>query len=355
MSHQIPILVTGGAGFIGSNFVRRALARGHGVVNLDALTYAGNLASLADLEGHPGHHFHHGNICDSELVCRLLVRHEPRAVINFAAESHVDRSIERPGDFIETNVVGTERLLSCVMAHWEGLAPARRAGFRYIQVSTDEVYGSIARGRASEESPFAPNSPYAASKAAGDHLVRAFHRTYGLPAIITNSSNNYGPFQFPEKLIPLVIQKARRGEPIPLYGDGLQRRDWIHVEDHCDALLQVLEAGLPGRTYNIGGDTERSNLEVVKEVCRHLDSLAAGPGAQPYESLIAFVQDRPGHDRRYALSSERLKTELAWRPRVAFAAGLRQTVSWYLDNRSWIEEIRERRYRGERLGLKAAR
>jgi dTDP-glucose 4,6-dehydratase len=261
MPDEARILVTGGAGFIGSHFVRRALGAGWAVVNLDALTYAGNPASLRDVEDDAGYCFHHGNICDAELVARLLAEHQPCALINFAAESHVDRSIERPGDFIETNVVGTQRLLQCAVSYWEGLPEARRAAFRYIQVSTDEVYGSIEEGQACEETRYAPNSPYAASKAAGDHLVRAFHRTYGLPALATCCTNNYGPNQFPEKLIPLTILKARAGESIPIYGDGLNRRDWIHVFDHCEALLSLLDAGRPGESYNIGADNELANLD----------------------------------------------------------------------------------------------
>jgi dTDP-glucose 4,6-dehydratase len=345
MPDEARILVTGGAGFIGSHFVRRALGAGWSVVNLDALTYAGNPASLRDVEDDAGYCFHHGNICDAELVARLLAEHQPCALINFAAESHVDRSIERPGDFIETNVVGTQRLLQCAVSYWEGLPEARRSAFRYVQVSTDEVYGSIDEGQASEETRYAPNSPYAASKAAGDHLVRAFHRTYGLPALATCCTNNYGPNQFPEKLIPLTILKARAGEAIPIYGDGLNRRDWIHVFDHCDALLGLIEAGRPGRSYNIGADNELGNLELVEAICDLLEASEPSPRGRQYRDLLTFVPDRPGHDRRYALSSARIKGELDWGPRIAFEAGLKDTVAWYLENQAWIDEVRQRHRR----------
>lgn len=354
MFSKSPIVVTGGAGFIGSNFVRCALRAGLRVVNLDALTYAGNLASLADVDADPNHDFHHVNICDTKRVCELLTCYQPKAILNFAAESHVDRSIERPGDFIQTNVVGTQRLLECALAYWDGLPPQAKMSFRYVQISTDEVFGSIESGQASEASPYAPNSPYAASKAAGDHLVRAFHRTYGLPAITTCSTNNYGPYQFPEKLIPLVILKAFAGEAIPLYGNGMQRRDWIHVLDHCSAILSILDRGRPGQAYNIGAGNERSNLEIVQEVCQALEERVPAPQGRPYWSLISFVPDRPGHDRRYALSCQRLENELGWRPRIALAEGLLETIAWYLENRSWVETIRRERYAGERLGLRAA-
>jgi dTDP-glucose 4,6-dehydratase len=355
MSGTSPLLVTGGAGFIGSNFVRRAIDAGWFVVNLDALTYAGNLRSLVDAEDSPNYQFQHGNICDGELVYGLLSRVRPRAVINFAAESHVDRSIERPGAFIETNVLGTQRLLTYVLAYWQGLSAEEQYAFRYLQVSTDEVYGSISVGHASEETPYAPNSPYAASKAGGDHLTRAFHVTYGLPTITTCSSNNYGPYQFPEKLIPLAILKAQSDEPIPIYGDGQQTRDWIHVFDNCDALLGLVDEGQPGRTYNIGGSNERTNLELVREICRRLERIAPSPLGRPFDALISFVSDRPGHDRRYALSSERLQRELGWRPKIDFAKGLSETISWYLENSVWVDDIRQHRYGGERLGLGAAR
>ena len=349
------ILVTGGAGFIGSNFIRRALGSGWSVVNLDALTYAGNLRSLADVEDHPDCQFHHGNICDGEFISDLLSRYRPRAVINFAAESHVDRSIERPGAFIETNVLGTQCLLTCALTYWQGLSAKQQHAFRYLQVSTDEVYGSIEAGHASEETPYAPNSPYAASKAGGDHLTRAFHVTFGLPTITTCSSNNYGPFQFLEKLIPLAILKAQLDEPIPVYGDGQQTRDWIHVFDNCDALSRVIDEGQPGQTYNIGGSNEWTNLELVREICRLLYSVAPSPHGRPFHTLITFVSDRPGHDRRYALSSERIRRELGWRPKVDFARGLSETIAWYLENSVWVDEIRQHCYGGERLGLGAAR
>ena len=348
------MLVTGGAGFIGSHFVGRALHAGWAVVNLDALTYAGNPASLRDVEGDAGYSFQHGNICDAGLVARLLSEHRPRVLVNFAAESHVDRSIERPGDFIETNVVGTQRLLQCAVSYWEGLPAPQQAAFRYLQVSTDEVYGSIGSGQATEDSRYAPNSPYAASKAAGDHLVRAFHKTYGLPALVTCCTNNYGPRQFPEKLIPLTILKIRAGEPIPIYGDGRNRRDWIHVLDHCDALLRLVEAGRAGRNYNIGSDNELSNLELVEAICDLMEQAVPPPKGGGYRDLMTFVPDRPGHDRRYALSSERIRGELDWRPKVAFDTGLAEVVSWYLENQTWVDEVRRRRYGGERLGLRAA-
>lgn len=354
MSSKSPIVVTGGAGFIGSNFVHCALHAGQHVVNLDALTYAGNLASLSDVDGHPRYVFHHGNICDGRLVRDILKRHRPWAIVNFAAESHVDRSIEQPSAFIETNVVGTQRLLQCAVAYWEDLSPDAKRSFRFVQISTDEVFGSIESGQATEVSPYAPNSPYAASKAAGDHLVRAFHRTYHLPTITTYCTNNYGPYQFPEKLIPLVILKACAAEAIPVYGDGQHRRDWIHVRDHCEAVLHILEGSPSGQIYNIGAGNECSNLEIVQEICRLLEDRAPAPPERPYRSLISFVPDRPGHDRRYALSCARLEGELGWRPRISLAEGLRETVAWYMENQAWIETIRGERYAGERLGLRAA-
>ncbi len=348
------VLVTGGAGFIGSHFVRRALRAGWTVVNLDALTYAGNLTSLEDVDGASGYSFHHGNICDTELVAQLFRTYAPLAVVNFAAESHVDRSIEQPSDFVETNVVGCQRLLQSATSYWEGLPTRRKARFRFLQVSTDEVYGSIETGQATEESSYAPNSPYAASKAAADHLVRAFYKTFGLPTLVTCCTNNFGPNQFPEKLIPLTILKIRGGESIPIYGDGGNRRDWIHVFDHCDALLQILEAGQPGRRYNIGADNELANLELVHRICALIEVMAPSPSAARQSDLLTFVPDRPGHDRRYAVSSQRISRELSWHPKVLFETGLKDTVAWYLENQKWVEDIRQRRYGGERLGLKAA-
>jgi len=345
------ILVTGGAGFIGSNFVLRAIAGGRAVVTLDALTYAGNLRSLAPAIDAPGHRFVHGSINDRALVAKLLAEHRPGAIVNFAAESHVDRSIDAPQDFIATNVNGTYELLEAALAYWQATDGAAREGFRFLHVSTDEVYGSIAKGRANEDSAYAPNSPYAASKAAADHLVRAFNRTYGLPTLVTNCGNNYGPRQFPEKLIPLVLLNALEEKKLPVYGDGQNVRDWLYVEDHCRALLRVLEAGRPGETYNVGGDGERSNISVVESLCAILDGLRPRPGGAPYAELIEFVDDRPGHDRRYAIDARKIRRRLGWRPEVPFEDGLRRTAAWYLDNRVWWEAIRSGAYRGDRLGL----
>jgi dTDP-glucose 4,6-dehydratase len=350
------VLVTGGAGFIGGNFVlgwRRD--RLGPVVNLDKLTYAGNLETLAALRGDPEHRFVHGDVADRALVERLLAEHRPRAILHFAAESHVDRSIEGPAAFVQTNVVGTLNLLECALAHWRGLAPEERERFRFLHVSTDEVYGSLGReGRFSETSPYAPRSPYAASKAAADHLVRAFHHTYGLPAIVTNCSNNYGPYQFPEKLIPLVIQKALRGEAIPVYGDGRNVRDWLYVEDHCQALRLVLARGRVGATYNIGGDAERENIEVVQRICGLLDERRPRPDGRSYAEQIRFVADRPGHDRRYAIDASLIRNELGWRPAHDFEGGLARTVEWYLAHQGWVERVLDGSYRLERLGLVAA-
>ena len=346
-------LVTGGAGFIGGNFVLHLLARsGHRVINLDALTYAGNLDTLESVKDHPDHVFIHGDIRDRALVRDLFRTHRPRYVVNFAAESHVDRSIDAPGDFIQTNVLGTFELLEAARGYWESLNDSERERFRFLHVSTDEVYGSLgATGRFTETTPYAPNSPYSASKAAADHLVRAYHRTYGLPVLTTNCSNNYGPYQFPEKLIPLVLHKALKGEPIPVYGDGQQVRDWLFVEDHCRGLLRVLEAGRPGEVYNIGGDSEKPNLEVVETLCALLDELAPDRGPVPHRQLVTFVQDRPGHDRRYAIDAGKIQGELGWQPQESFESGLRKTVRWYLDHPQWVERVMSGAYRGERLGL----
>ncbi len=344
-------LVTGGAGFIGGNFVLDTRAdRAGRVVNLDLLTYAGHRETLAALDGDDDHIFVEGDIADPDLVPRLLKEHQPQAVINFAAESHVDRSIEGPAAFVQTNVAGTLNLLEASTAYWRDMPKPERDAFRFLHVSTDEVYGSLgADGRFTEESPYRPNSPYAASKASADHLVRAFHHTYGLPVLTTNCSNNYGPYQFPEKLIPLMILKGLAGEPLPVYGDGANVRDWLYVKDHCRAIRTVLSEGEPGRVYNVGGDAERTNLDLVKALCRLLDE--RHPKGAPHERLIEFVKDRPGHDRRYAIDSSRLQTELGWRPTVDLEEGLAKTVDWYLDNRDWCEKVMANVYGGERLGV----
>jgi len=344
-------LVTGGAGFIGGNFVLDAVASGARVINLDALTYAGNLDTLRALQGNPGHVFVHGDIADRALVARLLADHQPDAILNFAAESHVDRSIDGPAAFVQTNVVGTLNLLECARDYWRGLPEGRKEGFRFLHVSTDEVYGSLGdTGLFTETTPYAPNSPYSASKAASDHLVRAFHHTYGLPVLTTNCSNNYGPYQFPEKLIPLVIAKAVAGEPIPVYGDGGNVRDWLYVKDHCSAITRVLEAGRVGEVYNIGGNAERRNIEVVQAICRLLDDRRPREDGQPRASQITFVRDRPGHDRRYAIDASKILTELGWSPSTGFEEGLSATVDWYLANTAWTQRILDGEYRLQRLG-----
>ena len=347
-------LVTGGAGFIGGNFVREAVSRGIRVVNLDALTYAGNLDTLKDLDGNPDHVFVHGDIGDRELVSRLLAEHRPDAVVNFAAESHVDRSIDGPAAFIQTNVVGTLALLEAARDYWKSLEGGEREAFRFLHVSTDEVYGTLGEtGLFTETTPYAPNSPYSASKAASDHLVRAFHHTYGVPVLTTNCSNNYGPYHFPEKLVPLVIAKALAGEPLPVYGDGRQVRDWLFVTDHCDAIRTVLAKGRPGETYNVGGNSEKQNIEVVKSICALLDERRPRPDGQPRESQITFVADRPGHDRRYAIDASKLREELGWEPRYTFERGLAETVDWYLANQAWVERVLDGSYRLERIGAAA--
>ena len=344
-------LVTGGAGFIGGNFVLDAVRRGNKVVNLDALTYAGNLDTLASLADHPRHVFVEGDIGDADLVKRLLDEHRPEAVINFAAESHVDRSIDGPGAFVQTNVVGTLSLLETTRDYWKALDATARDAFRFLHVSTDEVYGTLGdTGRFTETTPYAPNSPYSASKAASDHLVRAFHHTYGLPVLTTNCSNNYGPYQFPEKLIPLVIAKALAGEPLPVYGDGLNVRDWLYVGDHCDAIRTVLERGRVGETYNVGGDAERTNITVVRTICALLDARRPLADGRARESLITYVKDRPGHDRRYAIDADKLKGELGWAPTVTFDEGMARTVDWYLDNAPWVQRVLDGSYRLERIG-----
>jgi dTDP-glucose 4,6-dehydratase len=342
------ILVTGGAGFIGSNFVLDWLsAGGEAVVDLDKLTYAGNLENLAALAGDARHLFVHGDIGDQPLVARLLQQHQPRAIVNFAAESHVDRSIQAPGTFIETNVVGTFRLLEATRAYWSGLADEARDQFRLLHVSTDEVYGSLAPGAPAftEQHRFEPNSPYSASKAASDHLVRSYHHTYGLPVLTTHCSNNYGPFQFPEKLIPLVLVNALAGQALPVYGDGQQVRDWLHVADHCAALRRVLQAGRVGESYNIGGWNEMANLEVVHAICELLDELRPRADGSSYRQQLAFVKDRPGHDRRYAIDARKAERELGWKPAESFASGLRKTVQWYLAHGDWVQRVQSGAYR----------
>jgi len=344
-------LVTGGAGFIGGNFVLEAVRRGVCVINLDALTYAGNLQTLASIESDPNHVFVQGDIGDRALVAGLLAEHQPDAVLNFAAESHVDRSIDGPAAFIETNVVGTLGLLESVRDYWNALSDGRRDAFRFLHVSTDEVYGSLGEtGKFSETTPYAPNSPYSASKAASDHLVRAFHHTYGLPVLTTNCSNNYGPYHFPEKLIPLVIAKALAGEPLPVYGDGKQVRDWLFVTDHCAAIRTVLEKGRVGETYNVGGDSERQNIEVVETICRLLDARRPREDGQSRSSQITYVSDRPGHDRRYAIDASKLQDELGWKPEHTFESGIETTVDWYLANQDWVQHILDGSYRLERIG-----
>ena len=347
-------LVTGGAGFIGGNFVLDAVRRGNKVVNLDALTYAGNLDTLTPLQDDANHVFVHGDIGDAALVKALLAEHRPDAVINFAAESHVDRSIDGPAAFVQTNVVGTLALLEAVRDYWKALAEPRKSAFRFLHVSTDEVYGSLGdTGKFTETTPYAPNSPYSASKAASDHLVRAFHHTYGLPVLTTNCSNNSGPYQFPEKLIPLVIARALAGEPLPVYGDGKNVRDWLYVGDHCSAIQAVLERGRVGETYNVGGDAERQNIEVVNVICALLDERTPRADGKPRGSQITYVSDRPGHDRRYAIDADKLKGELGWAPSVTFEEGIARTVDWYLDNQAWVQRVLDGSYRLERIGTGA--
>ncbi|MGY4516719.1 dTDP-glucose 4,6-dehydratase [Lysobacter sp. HA18] len=344
-------LVTGGAGFIGGNFVLDAVERGVRIVNLDALTYAGNLDTLSSLDGNPNHLFVQGDIGDAGLVERLLAEHQPDAVVNFAAESHVDRSIDGPAAFVQTNVVGTLSLLEKTRDYWKSLDASLRDAFRFLHVSTDEVYGSLGEtGKFTETTPYAPNSPYSASKAASDHLVRAFHHTYGLPVLTTNCSNNYGPFQFPEKLIPLIIARALRGEPLPVYGDGRNVRDWLFVGDHCSAISRVLEAGRVGETYNVGGNAERENIEVVRTICRLLDAKRPLANGRARESLITFVTDRPGHDRRYAIDASKIENELGWSPTATFEQGIELTVDWYLEHQPWVERVLDGSYRLERIG-----
>jgi len=341
------ILVTGGAGFIGSAVVRLAVARGHQVVNLDALTYAANPENVASVADSPLYAFEHADIRDRAALDRILAAHRPDAVMHLAAESHVDRSIDGPGAFVETNITGTYNLLEAARAYW--LGNGRPEGFRFHHISTDEVFGSLGpTGQFTETTPYDPRSPYSASKAASDHLVRAWHETYGLPVVLTNCSNNYGPYHFPEKLVPVVILNALHGREIPVYGDGGNVRDWLYVEDHADALLLCLEKGAVGRSYNIGGENEATNIDLVRMICAHLDALR--PQGAPHERLIRFVADRPGHDRRYAIDPARIRSELGWRPSVTVDEGLRRTVAWYLDNESWWRPLLDREGVGQRLG-----
>jgi len=345
---QPTILVTGGAGFIGSNFVLDwTAAEADPVVNLDKLTYAGNAQNLASLEGNSRHIFVRGDIGDSALVDQLLQTHQPRAVVNFAAESHVDRSIHGPGEFIHTNIVGTFNLLESVRGYYKELAEPDKRRFRFLHVSTDEVYGTLSPTDPAfrETNPYEPNSPYSASKAASDHLVRAYHHTYGLPVLTTNCSNNYGPYHFPEKLIPLVIHNALAGKPLPIYGDGQQVRDWLYVTDHCTAIRRVLADGQIGETYNVGGWNEKPNLEVVHTICDLLDELSPRADGQSYRAQITFVTDRPGHDRRYAIDASKIEQELGWRPAETFETGIRKTVQWYLANQDWVQNVTSGAYR----------
>jgi dTDP-glucose 4,6-dehydratase len=344
------ILITGGAGFIGSAVVRRAIADGHQVVNLDKLTYSANLENVASVAKSPGYAFEQADICDEAAVRAIFARHKPDAVMHLAAESHNDRAIEGPLDFVRTNVMGTAVLLEAAREHWNSLPADRKTAFRFHHVSTDEVFGALGEdGEFTEATPYDPNSPYSSSKAGADHLARAWGRTYGMPVVLTNCSNNYGPFQFPEKLIPTVITRALEGKSIPVYGDGRQVRDWLHVDDHAEALLLVLQKGRLGETYCIGGDATKRNIEVIRMLCEHLDRMA--PANTPHADKIAFVTDRPGHDFRYAIDASKLEAELGWKPRMPLLAGLEDTVRWYVDNRDWVEGIRQRGFQSERLGL----
>lgn len=347
------ILVTGGAGFIGGCFVRQMVRQKEAsVVNLDKLTYAGNLDSLEVVARDPAHHFVQGDIANGELIGYLLRQHDVDAVVHFAAESHVDRSIDGPRQFVQTNVVGTFELLAASLDYYRGLSEERRRQFRFLHVSTDEVYGSLGdEGKFTESTPYAPNSPYSASKAASDHMVRAYHHTFGLPTLTTNCTNNYGPFQFPEKLIPLMILNARAGKRLPIYGDGKNVRDWLYVEDHCRAIATVLERGELGEVYNVGGNCEMANIDVVGTICELVDRLCPGLAHGPCKSLMEFVTDRPGHDRRYAMDISKIHRDLGWEPKESFASGIERTVTWYLENPTWIERVTSGKYRGQRLGL----
>ncbi len=347
------MLVTGGAGFIGGNFILGKLTEGDcRIINLDALTYAGNRETLAPVEDNPDYFFVEGSIADRNLVGKILEEYSPQAIVNFAAESHVDRSIDAPDDFIQTNIVGTFELLEAVRQYWGTLPENDKKLFRFLHVSTDEVYGSLGQtGLFTESSPYQPNSPYSASKAASDHLVRANFHTYGLPVLTTNCSNNYGPYQFPEKLIPLMILNALEGKPLPVYGDGSNIRDWLYVEDHCRAISCVLEKGVPGEVYNVGGNSEQKNIDVVTILCNLLDELLPDSDNYPHGDLVTFVKDRPGHDQRYAIDASKISSELGWAPQETFETGLKRTVEWYLSNFSWVERVQDGSYRGERLGL----
>ena len=348
-----PILVTGGAGFIGGEFIRQWISEEAApVINLDKLTYAGNLDSLKSVSGNPHHHFVQGDIGDSECIRQLLTEHRPQAVINFAAESHVDRSIDGPATFVETNVLGTFRLLEESRNYWQSLPKSEKKLFRFLHVSTDEVYGSLgAEGKFTETTSYAPNSPYSASKASSDHFVRAYHHTYGFPTLTTNCSNNYGPFQFPEKLIPLMVLNCLHGKPLPLYGDGNQVRDWLYVGDHCRAIRAVLKHGRLGEVYNVGGDSEMNNKDVVHAICHTVDSLSPGLPHSPSTSLITYVVDRPGHDRRYAINFQKLQNEIGWNPTLNFQEGITQTVRWYLEHPEWVANVVGGEYRNIRLGV----
>jgi len=345
------LLITGGAGFIGSNLIRQILAEtSHEVINLDKLTYAGNLSSLGECRHHARHTFTQTDLADPASLKDLFEKHQPDAVMHLAAESHVDRSIDGPGEFIQTNIIGSYHLLQAALAHFRSLPADKQSKFRFLHVSTDEVYGSLGADDLgfSETTRYSPHSPYSASKASSDHLARAWHDTYGLPVIVTNCSNNYGPYQFPEKLIPVVILKCLRGEPIPVYGKGENIRDWLYVGDHCTALRTVLENGIPGETYNIGGNNEQTNLDLVKHICAILDEIH--PGSAPYASLIHFVTDRPGHDLRYAIDPTKIRNELGWEPKETFQTGFRKTIQWYLDNQEWWQAILDGTYQLQRLG-----
>ena len=349
------IIVTGGAGFIGSAVIRQYINdTEHEVINLDALTYAGNLESLAEIDQSPRYIFEHANICDFKELERIFDQHQPDAIMHLAAESHVDRSIDGPAEFIQTNIVGTFNLLDIAKKYWDGLTSKKKDNFRFHHVSTDEVYGDLEEtGYFTEETSYEPSSPYSASKASSDHLARAWHRTYGLPVVITNCSNNYGPYQFPEKLIPLVTLNALEGKPLPIYGKGNQVRDWLHVDDHARALRLVLETGKTGETYNIGGHNEKTNLEVVKIICGLLDNLVPDSPYIPHESLITYVADRPGHDVRYAIDADKIALELGWVPDETFESGIEKTINWYLNNSEWCQHVQDGSYQRERLGVKA--
>lgn len=345
------VIVTGGAGFIGSNLVRLLLERGHEVLNIDALTYAGNVHSLDDVKGSPAYHFLHADVRDMDKMRSAFLEYEPDWVMHLAAESHVDRSIDTPGDFITTNVLGTFSMLQAALGYYRSLKGEKKKCFRFHHISTDEVYGSLGEdGLFTEATPYCPHSPYSASKASSDHLVRAWHDTYGLPTLVTNCSNNYGPYQFPEKLIPVVILKALSGESIPVYGKGENVRDWLYVTDHCEALLKVVSSGNPGETYNIGGNNEQTNLALVQLLCTHLDELRPREDGRSYQEQITFVKDRPGHDLRYAIDATKIREELGWKPRQDHSSGFRKTIRWYLEHEAWWQDILSGEYRLERLG-----